>query len=490
MKRQVAIAAVPLLVGLLLAGCGPHQQPPDPPDPPEPPEPTARLSWITCPDAIEVQFISRHECGQLSVPQSSSDSAGPAVKLLVLKVWPVGKDPDGFLTSLGSNYGSPMPLGGDIAAGATRSGTVAALPALRGSGTHAVPSLACPETAQIRTAGVADDHPATRAAFTAAVDACARRLRTAGVEPADYDAASTAAGAEQLRTALEVEQWVSLATYGTSSPTLITYLDTYPGKAEVAFFDSPASPDLDPLTAGVVGLDSALAAFDRDHPGVLRDWSAALKVTRDRPLHGSSDGVQVTIDDAKLLRLIRFSLGGDGPDNASQVPAMLAAARTGKLHPRLAKLAADDPAYCAGYTPMCVTDFSLGLFLTDFCQQLPEDTGKLNAAVAGRPAYREVFAESPYLEACRVWAVPRKPLPELMNPELPILVLTGEYDSFSRPEWAEAWVRRLGDRAWSVTIPGQTHNVLGSSACAVAIRDAWRLHPSSPPDTSCARPAR
>ena len=486
MRRLVAITAVPLLVGLLLVGCGtPHQQPPDPPKPSE------RLSWITCPDAIEVQFISRHECGQLSVPQSSSDSSGPAVNLLVLKVWPVGKDPRGGTgTGLGHDYGGPIPLGGDIAAGATRGGNVVVQLSPRGSANQATPSLACPETAQIHTAGVADDHPATRAAFTAAVEACAHRLRAAGVEPADYDAASRAADAEQLRTALEVEQWASLATYGTSSPTLISYLDTYPGKAKVAFFDSPASPDLDPLTAGVVGLDSALAAFDRDHPGVLRDWSAALKVTRDRPLRGSSHGVQVTVDDAKLLRLIRFSLGGDGPDNAGQVPAMLAAARAGRLHPRLAKLAADDPAYCAGYIPMCVTDFSLGLFLTDFCQQLPEDTAGLDAAIAGRPAYRQVFAESPYLEACRVWAVPRKPLPELTNPDPPILVLTGEYDSFSRPEWAKAWVRRLGNRAWSVTIPGQTHNVLGSSACAVAIRDAWRLHPSRQPDTSCARSTR
>lgn len=479
-RLAAAIAAV-----LLLVGCGTTgRQPPDPPAP----DP---LSWITCPEAVEVQFVSRHECGWLSVPQASTDSSGPVAKLLLLKVWPVGRDPgDDVGTSLGHDYGSPIPLGGDIAAGATRGGGVVVQLSLRGSATYAEPSLACPETDQIRTAGLADRDASTRATFVAAIDTCARRLRAAGVEPANFDAAATAADAEQLRTSLGVEQWSSLGTYGTSSSTMLTYLATYPGTAKLAFLDSPASPDLDPLTAGVVGLDSALAALDRAHPGLERTWKQALKTTRDRPLRGSSHGVRVVVDDAKLLRLVRFSLGGDGPGNVRYVPAILADAAAGKLHPHLADLAAKDPAFCAGYIPLCAPNFSLGLFLTNFCQQLPADTAALDAAIAGRPAYQQVFADSPYWDACRAWNVPAKPRPVLTDPGMPILVLTGEYDSFSRPEWAEAWVRRLGGQARSYSLPGQTHNVLGSSKCAHVIRADWRQHPSKPPDASCAQPTR
>jgi hypothetical protein len=447
------------------------------------------LTWGDCPGQVEAQFISRHECGELIVPQDRADPNGPTLRLQVLKVWPVGAEPKpGLAMSFGTNAGDSAPPGGDIAAGATRAGSIAVALAVRGSAIGSDATLACPEVDQLHTADLGDRDPALRDRFSTAIAACAGRLRAAGIEPANFDASAIIADIEDFRIALGEESWSTGATYGSMSRVLAGYLALHPGHVRLGFLDSPASPDLDPLTAGVLGLDSALTALARHHPTLLGDWKRALVVTGARALVGSHGPAQIVVDDAKLLRIVRFALGGDGPRNVEDVPGMISAAAHGRLDPNLAELAALDPPFCAGYIPLCQTGsrFSLGLFLTDFCGQLPSDRSELNRAIAGRPAYQRVFGDSPYEQACTVWRTPARAEVRLSGPSIPLLFLSGEYDSFARPEWARAWAARLAPNAWSVTIPGHTHNVLGSSDCAISLRNDWRNNPTRPPSRQCA----
>jgi hypothetical protein len=446
------------------------------------------LSWGACPAQVEAQFISRHECGQLTVLRNRTGPDGPSVTLQVLKVWPVGVEPKpGLVLGFGSNAGDPAPLGGSIAAGATRAGTVAVSLTFRGSAVGSDPSLACPEVEQVTTADVGDRDPTVRQSFTAAIAACARRLRSAGIEPGDFGSAAVMADIEDLRTALGEEAWASGATYGTMSRVLAGYLALHPGRVQLGFLDSAASPELDPLTAGVIGLDSALLALDRNHPGLLDDWKHALAATGKRPLAGANEGARVIVDDAKLVRLVRSALGGDGPRNINVLPGIISSAAHGRLDPHLGELAASDPPFCAGYLPLCQgrSMFALGLFMTDFCEQLPADRSALIRAIAGRPAYQQVFGDSPYEEACAGWRVPAGARVTLVGPNVPLLFLTGEYDSFARPEWARTWAATLGPTSWSVAIAGQTHNVLGSSDCAISLRNEWRANPTQPPERTC-----
>ena len=338
------------------------------------------------------------------------------------------------------------------------------------------------------TSGVGDRDPGVRADFRAAVEACAARLRQSGVEPANFGPSAVIGDIEDFRRAIGVDSWLTGGSYGTMSRMLAGYLALHPDRAQIAFFDSPASPTLDPLTAGALGLDSALLALDRHNPGLLKAWKRALTTTGRKPLAANRGSVAIVVDDAKLVRLIRFALGGDGPRNVRYVPRMIAAAANGRLDPHLLSLAVNDPPFCAGYIPLCQNrpQYSLGAFLTDFCEQLPSDRAALERAIAGRPAYRKVFGESPYQEACAIWRVPSAPAKAAAPSLTPALLLTGEYDSFSRPEWAHAWAKQFRPASWSVSIPGQTHNVLGSSDCAIAVRNAWRNNPGRLPDNTCA----
>ncbi|MFT4108610.1 alpha/beta hydrolase [Propionicimonas sp.] len=488
--NRLIVAAAACLAGLAAAGCTPGSGAElDPGSPGRADRVVApSLVWGECPSDVEAQFVSRHECGELTVLQDRERPEGPTLSLLVLKVWPVGAEPEpGLGTSFGKDPGVPGALGGDIAAGATRAGKVSVNLSPRGTVEHAGPPLTCPEVDQITTAGVSDQDQATRAAFVSAVAGCAARLRADGAEPADFGAAANVEDIEDLRVALGEDSWNGGGSYGVESRTALNYLARYPGRVEKLILDSPAPAGLDPLTAGALGLDSALTELAGDHPGLLATWRKALGVAGRRALTGVSGGVRVTVDDARLVRLVRGALGGDGPEHVAAVPAMIAAAARGTLHPALARLATADPPFCSGYIALCRdrSRFALGLFLTDFCEQLPADRTRLDQAVAGRPAYRRAFAESPYEEACAAWDVPPAAPTTVAAGDTPALLLSGGLDSFSRPEWSADLAARLGDRAWSIAIPGHTHNVLGSSECAIALRDEWRAAPPAAPTRSC-----
>lgn len=480
MNPALQLTVTALASALALTGCTSVETPA--------PSRSAQLTWITCPVDVEVQFVSRHECAELTVPQDHNDPAGATLKLLVLKVWPVGVEPKpGFVASLGANPGDPGALGGDIAAGATRGGWISINLTPRGTVGHAGPSLACPEVEQVSTAHTSDRDPATRAAFVSAVSACASRLRADGVEPAAFNAAAAVEDLEALRISLGEDAWAASGTYGTASRAALIYLARHPGRIDRVVLDSPASADLDPLTAGVVGLDSALAELAKSQPGLLTSWRKALAVTGRAPLAGGSKGAKVVVDDAKLVRLIRAALGGDGPENVKAVPAIIAAAARGRLHPSLAALATAESPYCLGYVPLCRdrSNFALGLFLTDLCEHLPTDRTALDTAIAGRPSYRQAFGNSPYEEACAAWNVPPAATIAVSANGTPTLLMSGGLDSFSRPEWSERLAHLLGPTAWSVAIPGHTHNVLGSSQCAISVRDRWRRNPPAAPETTC-----
>jgi pimeloyl-ACP methyl ester carboxylesterase len=473
-------------------------------------EPT--LEWGTCPADVEVTFVSRHECGTLTVLEDRNEPDGRTVELLAVKVWPVGVEPrPGIGTGFGGNIGDPRSLTGGIATGATRGKWIVVQIEARGAGPHVSPSLRCPETdalAAQAAASVTGDEALTTA-FVAAVEACADRLRASGVDPADYDIAATAADVDDLREAIGIDQWSGVGTEGTTSRVMFEYLGAYPDRAGRAVADSPWFPEVDDLTGGAQGTRAALAqlfaacaadtACHDAYPDLDKTWQQALDRLTERPLRGtfepsSGEAVDVLIDAPKLLRAVRFALGGDGPHNAGLLPATIAAAADGETTPWLLDTIAEDPIFCAGYRPFCTGQdgFSLGVHLTAFCRdQAPFiDERALTAAVAGDPVYEAVFVDSPYRAACEKWDVPPADpaVAEPLDTEVPLLLLAGQFDSFSPPDVAEAQAARL-PMAWTITVPGQTHNTLGFAECVSTAREQWRQDPTTPPDEEACRAA-
>ncbi len=450
-------------------------------------------------------FLSRHECGTLTVLEDRDQPDGRTVELLVVKAWPVGVEPgQGIGTGLGGNIGDPFLLSGNMATGATRTGRIGVSMEIRGAGPHSTPSLRCPETDELAVpaAGRLTADEDFTAAFVATVGACAERLRATGIDPADYDISAIAADADDLRRALDLDRWWLLGTQGTMSRATFEYLRAYPDRAQAAHIDSPWFPEVDDLTGGINGTRAALAelftacaadtACNDAFPDLDRTWQRALDQLDETPLHGtfetaSGDTIDVVVDAPKLLRAARFALGGDGPTNAGLLPATIAAAADGEATPWLLATIAQDPIFCAGYRPFCIAQdgFSLGAYLTAFCRdQAPFiDDDALEAAVDGDPVYEAVFVHSPYREACDAWDVPAgdPAVAQPVDTDVPLLMLPGQFDSFSPPALAEAQAARL-PMAWTIGVPGQTHNTLGFAECAITARNQWVQDPTTPPD--------
>ncbi len=502
-RRPLAAATQLAVVALVLVSCGPdaaHQSVFRP-----------TLSWGACPADIEATFLSAHRCGVLTVLENRAEPRGRRLELLVLRVPPVGDTPPrpGIGAGLGANIGDPSELNGGNAAGATRLQRVMVGMEPRGAGVHAGKALRCPEVDILgpRAAAVRTGDPTLTASFVGAVKRCAARLRASHVDLAQYDTVNAAADYEDLRVALGVGRWAVLGTYGTESRTLLEYLRRHDAHVASAYLDSPVFPGSDDLTAGVTGTRRALHqlfAFCASRPGcagahphLQQAWQRALTRLHANPLRGtgrstSGRAVPVLVDAGKLLRFARFALGGDGPTNLTQLPDMIEAAAAGRLAPQLGTLVAEDPVFCAGYRPLCTgQNFSLGVFLTRFCrEQAPYiNRNALHTATDGDRVLTAVFEHSPYVAACTAWGVPAAAHPPTpVRTHVPALLITGQFDSYSDPATvqAQAQAGQLS-RAWQVTVPGQTHNVLGFAECAITTRNQWTLRPTRPPATdSCA----
>jgi hypothetical protein len=462
------------------------------------------LKWGKCPADVEDTFVSKHKCGYLTVLEDRSKPTGATVRLLVARVPPVGVPArPGIGTSVSANVGDPGPLSGSIAEGTTRLQRVNIQSEQRGSGPNSTPSLRCPETdaMQARAADARTGDVSLVADFAAAVKACATRLRASGVDLAQYDSAASAADLEDLRTAAGVNTWAYIGSYGTQSRTVFEYLHRYPGHTRSAYLDSPWFPEIDELTGGVTGTKEALQAmFDacaadptcaHSYPRLQQTWQRALTRLTTTPLRGTGinegEPVPVLVDAGKLLRMARFALGGDGPDNLTLLPSFIKDAAAGKLAPELANQVVTDPIFCAGYRPACAdqSDFSLGVYLSTFCRdQLPFiNQATLTAAIAGDPIYRDVFARSPYLAACKAWPVaPAPTAPHRETSPTPQLFFSGQFDSYSSPAATRAEAARL-EHAWPLIVPGQTHNALGFNDCIIGIRNHWTFSPTHPPES-------
>jgi pimeloyl-ACP methyl ester carboxylesterase len=462
-----------------------------------------QLAWSQCPSDVEIQFLSRHRCGWLTVLQDRAKPTGRTIRLLVVQTWPVGVAPlpgigIGFGTNLGDAYSY-----GDTAAGATRLQRTGVSLELRGTG-HSEPSLACPEVSALdgRKAGGRGGDASLLNQFVSAVKACRDRLVGEGVDPARFDLESVARDTEDLRMALGVDRWAFANSYGTSSRYLFEYLRAFPGRVRAAYLDSPQFPQVDEVTAGVNGTRQALKqlfvacaadkACGKAYPDLAGLWARAVQRLQRQPLQGA-----VMVDAATLLRASRFALGGDGPRqrplNLTQLPDTIAAAAQGRISGPLAAALADSPLYCPGYRPLCIgvgdQGFSLGAYLTVLCRdQAPFiDRTALATAIGDDPALRKLVEDHPYVAACEVWGVtPANPaVARPVHTEVPLLLLVGQFDSYSSAAEARQVAATL-PRAWVVQVPGSTHNALGFSDCPIGIRNAWVQDPTGTPlDTSC-----
>jgi hypothetical protein len=250
--------------------------------------------------------------------------------------------------------------------------------------------------------------------------------------------------------------------------------------------DSPALATPDVLTIGPAAFDLAierLSAACADQPAcrsgtpnlskAIREATEKLDAT---PVTIDVDGtlaairlghpIRVVIDGAAYLRYVRHTLAAAGGAVAGEVIRATEEVLAGTLGPddTIATTLASDPGGCLGILPGCDRDqVNFGALYSLVCGTLGPmiDHERLEADVAGRAAYADLFDPSPLLTACEVWPAGPAPEPPTAWPvNVPTLAMRGWFDPYSTPP-DDIKAAIGGPNTYIYEVPNQSYNAFG-----------------------------
>jgi pimeloyl-ACP methyl ester carboxylesterase len=464
------------------------------------------------------------DCGFIRVPEDRSRPNGPQIKVAAALVHATAAnpapDPIVFLAG-GPSFGaiSPFPLDVYFAGAPYAEDHDVILVDTRGTGTS-TPRLGCPELDEAEVKAFYTGPTVNSHALSInrkALGACYARLVAAGVDPADYDTAESAADLEDLRQALGVGQWNLLAE-SADGVLGLTYMRLFPDGIRSTIVDSGMSSnalwvlDADRGQARILesifaGCHANLACRDV-YPGI-RD------LFYDKVAQLSRDPVLVTFPDFQP-RPIRLDLDGVGllVDTVHQFYPGDLGFPQGTTHDTLTFMwrathgdlvgAYRDWFGTGPYENPGADNFvAQGKTMSYLCRDLvsfltPTDLAQAAhdyPLMASRYLHPDFDLANGWLNpfspaGCRYWPV-GKADPVQHQPvqsAIPTLVLTSKYDVLVPPTAVRPMVPGLS-RSTYVELPASAHLQLASyttgNDCSRAIATAFLARPTAAVDTSC-----
>ena len=335
--------------------------------------------------------------------------------------------------------------------------------------------------------------------FLQALRKCHERLVQNGIDPEAYTSAENAGDVNDLRLALGYSEWnLYGVSYGTKLA-LITMRD-YPQGIRAVILDSPY-----PLQ---VSLDTEIPANAQRAFDVLFQGCAAhvarpgagpscaqaypdLEASFLQAVDGlNADPAQVFITNPLSGESFRAVLNGDGLARtlfqslyATELLPLLPMVIDEALQGTFDTLAAIQGSLLAEL------DFaSLGMQLSVQCGEEMRfiTREELSDAAHDFPELGRVFAREANLDVCDFWgARPAEPVEnEPVSSTIPTLVLSGEYDPITPPEWGRIVAEDL-DNSFAFEFRGVGHGASGTGGCPLRISLEFLDEPTSEPDSSC-----
>jgi pimeloyl-ACP methyl ester carboxylesterase len=453
--------------------------------------------WFERPAKYEVT------CGKLVVPENRSRMDARVVRLPVVVVKSASVVPfDDPVLFIGGGPGGPVGLGSqeianwwrilDHSWALQRHSLV--LFDQRGVG-RAEPNLDCPEFNAATTGILQSGGEASKARelLAIATTACRDRLVGMGYDLASYTTAASAADIADLRRALAIRTWTL---YGTSYGTrlALTVLRDHPEGVASVILDSVYPPDVYGFEEGPLFLARSLAkVFDRcmgdeicrlGVPDIEHRFRGVFKrlnenpaiVTRSHPL--TNESLTIPVTGAILAQFLHeLSLYAE---LYRALPLWVHQIDQGNPLPLEA---------AADFLLTSVTwPLDEGVYMSVECaDEYPLNDKSIILANEQRdPEYGEAAYYGLWYDLCELWgAAPAKP--ENRKPaasDVPVLLLAGEFDSRTPPEWARLAASHLPN-SYVVEVPGVGHDVINNSRCGAMIFDAFLSDPHRDPSRPC-----
>ena len=452
------------------------------------------------PCAFPVPSGYNPDCGYLVVPENRARPGSPFIRLhvAIFRGRSGAVVPDPVVHLAGGPGSSSLEVAGYIL-GRGLDGVLAQRDLIlfdqRGTG-YSQPRLDCPERTAITPTllgGSLSDEQA-RGAIVEAFRRCRERLVAQGIDLSAYNSAASAADLNDLRLALGVETLNLYAvSYGTRLA--LTLMRDHPDAVRSAVLDSAYPLQVNLYTALAPNAERAFNVFF-DRCASSPDCSAAYPDLRNVfyqladqlnaspvPVSLYAGGAEraVSLDGGLLIDVLFVGLYN--PAVTASMPQMIYDIWRGDysiLRERLALYFESSSA--------------LGMQMAVQCaEELPFNSpDEAYAAAQGlQPQIAAFYPASvqPLFEVCREWTTilpgPNENLP--VSSHLPALVLAGEHDPITPPEWSRMVAQDLAN-SYLYEFPGNGHWVTRSSRCALAMALAFWNEPGVDPgfaDPSC-----
>jgi len=471
---------------------------------PRPPLPAAPLPTISyqptfrpAPCEFSVPEGYDPKCGYLVVPEDRTRTDSPPIRLHVA-VFRSRSDqpaPDPVVHLAGGPGSSSLEVAGYL----FQQGLDAVLEHRdlilfdqRGAG-YSQPRLDCPEREEL-TPKLLDGSLSQEQGDQAVQQAfaqCRERLTTAGRDLAAYTSAASAADVDDLRRTLGYPQ---INLYGVSygSRLALTLLRDHPEVVRSAVLDSAYPLQVNLYTSLAPNAGRAFDIFF-DHcaadPSCSTNYSGLEQAFYHLVDRLNAEPVTITLTSAQseypiqldgdLLIDVLF-VGLYNPRVTASMPEMIYAVQRGDFDLLEQRLW----LYFAGTT-------ALGMQMSVQCaEEIPFNSPQeaYTQAEGVQPQIAAFFPASvqSLFAVCRKWALvppdPRENQP--VHSDIPTLVLAGEIDPITPPEWGRLVAEDLSDAAF-FEFPEVGHWVTRASPCAVEMALAFWEEPNSPVDSSC-----
>lgn len=362
----------------------------------------------------------------------------------------------------------------------------------RGTG-YSRPRLDCPEREAI-TPMLLGGRLSAEENQKAIIDSfrrCRDRLIAEGIDISAYNSAATAADINDLRSVLGYDKLNLYAiSYGTRLA--LTLMRDYPNAVRSAVLDSAYPLQVNLYTALAPNAERAFNVFfnscvadpscNTTYPDLRTVFYGLVDQLNTHPVWVSlfiDSGKQNVWLDGKLLIDVLF-VGLYNPAVSARMPQMIYDIHQGEypiLRERLALYFDASPALGMQMAVQCSEEFPFNA---------PEES--FAAAQGVQPQIAAFFPDSvqPLFAVCKEWTVtppdPRENLPVISD--LPTLVLAGEGDPITPPDWGRMVAGDLS-HAYFHEFPRNGHWVARSSPCAVQMALAFWENPSVDPAYIC-----
>ena len=362
----------------------------------------------------------------------------------------------------------------------------------RGTG-HSQPRLDCPERTSI-TGLLLERGLTAEGNDQMILDAfrrCRDRLVGQGIDLSAYHSAASAADLNDLRTVLGYHK---LNLYGVSYGTrlALTTMRDHPQSVRSAVLDSVYPLQVNLYTALAPNADRAFNVFFNrcaadlacsvPHPDLRAVFYQLVDQLNASPvlINLHADGAQQAMRlDGELLIDVLF-VGLYNPAVTSSMPKMIYDIREGDygiLQERLSLYFDSSSALGMQMSVQCAEEIPFNA---------PEEAYLAAQGVPSQIAAFYPASVQPLFAVCKEWATilpdPRENLP--VNSEIPTLILAGDHDPITPPDWGRMASQDLAFN-YFYELPGHGHWVTRSSNCALSMALTFWQDPTTDPGYAC-----